>query len=63
MRTKSIMLITVSLGFGLIAAIGMSQVLGQKSSDAAPAIEMVQVYVASKTIEIVYYLKLYYNLN
>ncbi len=63
MKTKSIMLIAVSLGFGLIAAIGMSQVLGQKSTEAAPEVEMVQVYVASKPLEIGDQLKLDENLN
>ena len=63
MKTKSIMLIAVSLGFGLIAAIGMSQVLGQKTSDSAPEIEMVQVYVAKQSLEIGDELKLDENLN
>lgn len=63
MKTKSIMLIAVSLGFGLIAAIGMSQVLGQKSSEEAPEVEMVQVYVASRPLEIGEPLKLDENLN
>lgn len=63
MKTKSILLIAVSLGFGLIAAIGMSQVLGQKSAETAPEVEMVQVYVASKPLEIGDELKLEENLN
>ena len=63
MKTKSIMLIAVSLGFGLIAAIGMSQVLGQKSTDTAPEVEMVQIYVASKSLDIGDELKLDENLN
>lgn len=63
MKTKSIMLIAVSLGFGLIAAIGMSQVLGQKSEDNAPEVEMVQVYVASRPLDIGEELKLDENLN
>lgn len=51
MKTKSIMLIAVSLGFGLVAAIGMSQVLGQKNGDAKE-VEMTQVFVALVPMEI-----------
>lgn len=51
MKTKSIMLIAVSLGFGLIAAIGMSQVLGQKG-DGAPEVEMKKIFVALEPLEI-----------
>jgi Flp pilus assembly protein CpaB len=51
MKTKSIMLIAVSLGFGLIAAIGMSQVLGKKGPEEAK-IEMAQVYVAIEPLDI-----------
>ena len=51
MKTKSIMLIAVSLGFGLVAAIGMSQVLGQKNGDAKK-VEMTQVFVALVPLEI-----------
>lgn len=63
MKTKSIMLIAVSLGFGLIAAIGMSQVLGQKSSDSGPKVEMVEVFVANKALEHGDELKLEENIN
>ena len=63
MKTKSILLIAVSLGFGLIAAIGMSQVLGQKTTEQAPEVEMVDVFVASKPLEIGDALKLEENLN
>lgn len=51
MKTKSIMLIAVSLGFGLIAAIGMSQVLGKKGPEEAK-VEMAQVYVAIEPLDI-----------
>ncbi len=36
MKSKSFMLMVLSMGFGLVAAIGISQVLGQKSANAEP---------------------------
>lgn len=43
MRTKSIILLLIALGFGLVASIGMSQLAG---GDGAPEIPTAPVYVA-----------------
>ena len=51
MKSKSIVLLAVSLGFGLIAAFGISQVLGRGGQVAnVPREEMVKVYVAAKPL-------------
>lgn len=46
MKSKSLILMIVSLGFGLIAAIGISQVMGKSKGEAAPEIQMGPVVVA-----------------
>lgn len=46
MKSKSLILMIVSLGFGLIAAIGISQVMGKGKGEAAPEIKMGSVVVA-----------------
>lgn len=46
MKSKSLILMIVSLGFGLIAAIGISQVMGKGKGEAAPEIQMGPVVVA-----------------
>jgi len=47
MKSKSIVLLAVSLGFGLIAAFGISQVLGRGGAPVGPPPQkMVEVYVA-----------------
>lgn len=53
MKTKSIILIAISLGFGLVAAIGMTQVMGRsKNVPTAPKIKEIQVLVAKNDLEI-----------
>ncbi len=51
MRAKSIVLIVIALGCGLVASIGISQVLGQKGSGEG-GVETVPVYVALADIDI-----------
>ncbi len=50
MKSKSVVLMVVSLGFGLIAAIGISQVMGN-NSQAEPAIKRAQVLVAAVNLK------------
>jgi len=51
MKSKQMTLMVLSIGFGLIAAIGISQVMG-RSSTAQPAIEMGPVLVAADHLDI-----------
>lgn len=51
MKSKSIVLMIVSLGFGLIAAIGISQVMGKGGGPAEPAVQRGQVIVASADLK------------
>ena len=51
MKSKSMMLMVLSMGFGLIAAIGISQVMG-RSSSAPPAMKMGSVLVAADHLDI-----------
>ena len=51
MKSKSIFLMAVSLGFGLIAAIGISQVMGRSKAPAEPKVQMVPVAVAADDID------------
>lgn len=51
MKSKSLILMFVSLGFGLVAAIGISQVMGRGGGDGAPAITMGPVLVTVKSLE------------
>lgn len=51
MKSKSMMLMVLSMGFGLIAAIGISQVMG-RSSSAQPAVTMGSVLVAADHLDI-----------
>ena len=51
MKSKSMMLMVLSMGFGLIAAIGISQVMG-RSSSAQPAVKMGSVLVAADHLDI-----------
>lgn len=46
MKSKSMILMFVSLGFGLIAAIGISQVMGKNQGSSEPAKKMTAVLVA-----------------
>src|SRR5690606_23133799 len=53
MRPKSLILIIIALGCGLVASIGISQVLDQKSSTPQVAeIEMESIFVALEEIDI-----------
>jgi pilus assembly protein CpaB len=51
MKSKSFMLMVLSMGFGLIAAIGISQVMGSKAN-TAPPVKMGPVLVASSHLNI-----------
>lgn len=50
MKSKSLILMVVSLGFGLIAAIGISQVMGN-NKQTEPTVERAQVLVAAKSLK------------
>ncbi len=50
MKSKSMMLMVLSMGFGLIAAIGISQVMG-RSSSTQPATKMGPVLVAADHLD------------
>lgn len=52
MRGKSMMLIVVALGCGLVASIGVSQVLTQRAGANSAAPETAEVYVASLDVNI-----------
>lgn len=52
MRMKSLILIFIALGCGLVASIGISQVMERGGSGAAPAMEMEQILVALADIDI-----------
>lgn len=52
MRPKSLILIIIALGCGLVASIGISQVLEQQTVPAAPQVEMENIFVALEDIDI-----------
>lgn len=53
MKSKSIILLAVSLGFGLVAAFGISQVLGRGGdTTVAPPVVTKPVVIAKETLEI-----------
>ncbi|RCS54240.1 Flp pilus assembly protein CpaB [Bremerella cremea] len=52
MRPKSIILIIIALGCGLVASIGISQVLEQKTAAPVPQVEMENIFVALEDIDI-----------
>ncbi len=53
MRPKSMILIVIALGCGLVASIGISQVLENRPENAGiPEMEMVSIYVAKKEIKV-----------
>lgn len=52
MRMKSLILIFIALGCGLVASIGISQVLQGSGSNHGPALEMEQILVALSDIDI-----------
>ncbi len=51
MKSKSFMLMILSMGFGLIAAIGISQVMGRSNSTAQPVTQMAPVLVAADVLD------------
>jgi len=52
MRPKSLVLIIIALGCGLVASIGISQVLEQRSAQPVPQVEMENIFVALEEIDI-----------
>jgi len=52
MRPKSLILIVIALGCGLVASIGISQVLEQKTVQAVPEVEMENIFVAIEEVDI-----------
>ncbi|MBI83497.1 MAG: Flp pilus assembly protein CpaB [Planctomycetaceae bacterium] len=53
MRPKSMILIVIALGCGLVASIGISQVMENRPENVGiPEIEMVSIYVAQKEINV-----------
>ncbi len=52
MRGKSMILIVIALGCGLVASIGISQILDRSGSVAAPNTDTKKVYVAVKDVNI-----------
>ncbi len=51
MKSKSILLIAISLGCGLFAVIGISKVMGRSNADTQPKVEKVPVLVAAETLD------------
>ncbi len=51
MKSKSFMLMILSMGFGLIAAIGISQVMGRNNGPAVKAPKMGPVLVAADHLD------------
>lgn len=51
MKSKSFMLMFLSTGFGLVTAVGISQVLGQKSTNAEPEKAMGPVITVSADLD------------
>ncbi len=51
MRAKSMVLIVIALGCGLVASIAISQVMERGSRGNSAAMEMVQIYVATADID------------
>jgi pilus assembly protein CpaB len=52
MRAKSMVLILIALGCGLVASIAISQVLERGAGRGGSKIEMVQIYVATSDIDV-----------
>lgn len=51
MKSKSLILMVISLGFGLVAAVGISQVMGRNNSNQAPKTKMANVVVATDFLD------------
>jgi pilus assembly protein CpaB len=52
MRPKSLILLLLALGCGLVASIGISQVLDRRNHDNEPAVEKEPIFVATKDIKV-----------
>ena len=52
MRPKSLMLLLLALGCGLVASIGISQVIESRNRAAAPVMEKEPIYVATQDIKV-----------
>jgi pilus assembly protein CpaB len=52
MRTKSIALLVLALGCGLVASIGITQVMANRDADSADAGDMIEVFVAGQPIQV-----------
>ncbi len=52
MRPKSLMLLLLALGCGLVASIGISQVIESRNRAAQPAVEKEPIYVATQDIKV-----------
>ncbi|MCA9268858.1 MAG: Flp pilus assembly protein CpaB [Planctomycetales bacterium] len=52
MRGKSMVLIVIALGCGLVASIGISQILDRQKNTAAPKVETRKIYVAVRDVDI-----------
>lgn len=50
MRPKSLILLVLALGCGLVASIGINQVMANRNSDGSAAVETTQIFVALKEI-------------
>ena len=51
MRAKSMVLILIALGCGLVASIAISQVMERGANSGNAALETVQIYVATTDID------------
>ena len=52
MRAKSMVLILIALGCGLVASIAISQVMERGANSGNAALETVQIYVATTDIDV-----------
>ncbi|MCH7726899.1 MAG: Flp pilus assembly protein CpaB [Planctomycetes bacterium] len=52
MKAKSLVLVVIALACGLVASIGISQVMGKKSTDEAKPAETVKVLIAATDLDI-----------
>jgi pilus assembly protein CpaB len=52
MRPKSLILLLLALGCGLVASIGISQVMSNRNQGAAPVVETEKILVANKDVKV-----------
>ncbi len=52
MRPKSLILLLLALGCGLVASIGISQVMANRNQAVAPTVETERILVANKDIKV-----------